>query len=933
MCGIYGFHHINPLKVSDLVSVLLTGLSRMEYRGYDSAGVCVEVEGKYKVIKSVGKVDSLRKECIEMGVLSEKSTKLEKSDGSITTSSAIAHTRWATHGPPCVKNSHPVSFPDLSEEEKKSFGGNEKLSENFTVVHNGIIANHSEIRTELAQNYKTETDTEVIVGLAYYVYWRYLEIFNQKDSKEKVKEKSLDDCTPHLPLSTLATICSLILKGQFAFVLVSSHHGSGMVGVRNCSPLVLGVLADKKNARKEVEELKVKRTQLKSVTGTIKEQVDKLILQVIEIEENSPVQSNKNIEEKRNKNVEEKSNESVENFSSYFLASDTAAVVEHTDRIIYLQDGDVVDIDGSVKITNYYQEGEVQENLEYSEISSSSRKITRCTTKLEDIQKGEFKHFMLKEIHEQSRTVQEAMRERIFIENVEQKVKESRGKFCKEELESEMSELSGNKQKELKINEEIAQKNLIIESVPGGNISSASLSSNSPQDASNTVFPDLTHKINGNLTYERSQNSCSVVFPELASLDFSNLSQITLIACGTSRHAALAVLALFELTGCSVQVEIASDYVDRVADQIELTQDNGNSEENIANKISEKQSERENEPTSPSHLFIFISQSGETADLLTALRYVQRRHLSSSDSTHDLSRNAQTSSGKIHTLSITNTPGSTLSRSTDSHIYLRCGKEIGVASTKAFTSQYVVLVLVACFVVQQKINSKSLKNQESSALDQYVQSILIELVGIHEKVQNCLELSPQIVKIAENLLGDSAVNKNQKRKKSALVKSEKNSSHSNNNSLIVLGRGTQFSISLEIALKIKELSYLHAEGIPSGELKHGPLALIDSDSKIVMIMLSDGVKEKSLNCLEEIRARGGKPILIMNEELYEENYSGKNGEIANSSEEIVVIPNTHPALYGLLTVIPAQLLSYYLADKKGCDVDCPRNLAKSVTVE
>jgi glucosamine--fructose-6-phosphate aminotransferase (isomerizing) len=317
------------------------------------------------------------------------------------------------------------------------------------------------------------------------------------------------------------------------------------------------------------------------------------------------------------------------------------------------------------------------------------------------------------------------------------------------------------------------------------------------------------------------------------------LPKVCLVGCGTSYHAALVARFWFEeIAGVPCDVEIASEYRYR-------------------------RSRKE-----PGTLVVAISQSGETADTLAALR---------------------DSKGKgLPTVAVCNAVGSTVTRDAGSTIYTYCGPEIGVASTKAFTGQLTALFLLALYIAQEK---GTLKKEEMGTL-------LKELSHLPVLLNSVLEQSERIKTIAEKV--------------------------KDSRSFLFLGRHLNYPIALEGALKLKEISYIHAEGYPAGEMKHGPIALIDENMPVVAIATESFVREKMMSNMEEVRARGGQVIALATEEDY---------DVAAKATHVLWVPKTSEALTPLLTIVPLQLLSYYVAVARGCDVDQPRNLAKSVTVE
>ncbi|MBI4007628.1 MAG: glutamine--fructose-6-phosphate transaminase (isomerizing) [Planctomycetes bacterium] len=317
-----------------------------------------------------------------------------------------------------------------------------------------------------------------------------------------------------------------------------------------------------------------------------------------------------------------------------------------------------------------------------------------------------------------------------------------------------------------------------------------------------------------------------------------NTKRIVIVACGTSWHSALIGEYMIEdLSRIPTEVEYASEFRYR-------------------NPVIEAGT-----------VVIAISQSGETADTLAALREAKRR-------------------GAM-TIAICNVVGSTLARESDAAVYLHAGPEIGVASTKAFTSQIAVLYLLTIFLGSLK-NVSTAKNIE----------MVSEIKKLPDLVQKILSKEAEIYELAKL--------------------------YSNNSNFIYLGRGYNFPVALEGALKLKEISYIHAEGYPAAEMKHGPIALIDRNMPVVFIATKDSTYEKILSNIQEVRARGGKVIAIASE---------GDSMIQKKVDHVFYIPNTLEVLTPILSVIPLQLLAYHMAVIRGCDVDKPRNLAKSVTVE
>jgi len=612
MCGIVGY--IGNKKASD---VILKGLERLEYRGYDSAGIAL-LNGQLEIKKGKGKVQNLRK-------------KLESDpvEGFI----GIGHTRWATHGAPNDVNSH----PHVSESGK------------IALVHNGIIENYSSLKKELinkGRTFHTDTDTEVIAQLI-----------------EEIYETS-DDVT-------FEQAVQLALKqvvGTYGLAILNIEDPDRIIVARKGSPLLLGIGDDE-----------------------------------------------------------------------MFIASDASPIVEHTKKVVYLDDGEM-----AIVTKDDYQ----VKTIEDVELT---KKVHELAMSIDEIEKGGYPHFMLKEIFEQPQAIADCLRGRLDVEN---------------------------------------------HTVQLGGIA------------------DVLDKL-------------------------VNAKRLIIAACGTSWHAGLVAEYLFEhLAKLSVEVEYASEFRYREA------------------LIDEED------------VMLVISQSGETADTLAALRTAKER-------------------GAL-TLGVCNVVGSTIARDTHAGVYTHAGPEIGVASTKAFTTQVSVLAMMAILLGQRR-----------GTLDKkYGNRLIEELNRIPKKVEKILEKSESIEEMAK--LFTYAPN------------------------FLYLGRTYNFPVALEGALKLKEISYIHAEGYPAAEMKHGPIALIDEMMPVVVIAATEHTNDKMISNIEEVKARKGRIISITGEE---------NEEVIDLSEFSCPIPETEDCLSPLLTSIPLQLLSYYIAVNRGCNVDQPRNLAKSVTVE
>ncbi|MCH3924628.1 MAG: glutamine--fructose-6-phosphate transaminase (isomerizing) [Bacteroidales bacterium] len=614
MCGIVGY-----LGNKQAFPILIKGLHRLEYRGYDSAGVAlVNNNGELNVYKTKGKVKNLEDYC---------------TDKDISGTVGIAHTRWATHGEPSDANAHP----------------HYSQTKNLALIHNGIIENYLTLKKFLISKgytFKSETDTEVLVQLIEYV---------------KTEHKlSLYDAV-HQALTQVI--------GAYAIGIIERNNPNVLVAARKSSPLILGI-----------------------------------------------------------------------GDNEFFLGSDASPIIEYTNKVIYLNDEEIVKIERNKEV-------EIR-NLKNVVLKPEIKEIEM---NLEDIEKGGFPHFMLKEIFEQPKSLN----------------------LC----------MNGRLQKELN---EIKLSGI-------------------------TDFGDKFEKAN----------------------------RILISACGTSWHAGLIGKYLFE-SFCHkpVSVEVASEF--RYRNPVIYSND----------------------------VLIPISQSGETADTLAAIKLAKDKG--------------------AFIYGICNVVGSSISRMTDSGTYTHAGPEIGVASTKAFTTQVAVLIMTAL----------SLAKRMNTIEDSQYKKIVSSLAKIPEQIQEILDNKEQI----ENI--------------SKIFTYAKN--------FLYLGRGYNYPVAMEGALKLKEISYIHAEGYPAAEMKHGPIALIDEEMPIVVVAPHYSTYEKILSNIEEVKARKGRIIAIV---------SKGDTEIKKIADYCIEVPTTEECLSPLLTVIPLQLLSYYIAVAKGRNVDQPRNLAKSVTVE
>jgi len=420
------------------------------------------------------------------------------------------------------------------------------------------------------------------------------------------------------------------------------------------------------------------------------------------------------------------------------IASDVNALIAHTKQVVYLEDNEVAEI---------YQDRFIVKTLNDEKLQ---KQIEQIEGSIEEITKGGFPHFMLKEIMEQPESINNSLRGRVILK-------------------------------------------------------------------------DGLAKLGGLIGYEDR---------------IAESNRIIICACGTSWHAGLVAEYMIEqFADIPVEVEYASEFRYR------------------------------NPILSKDDTVIFISQSGETADTLAALKEAKRK-------------------GAL-CVGVVNVVGSTIARESHTGVYIHAGPEIGVASTKAFTAQLIVLSLITLLIARKK-NLSVVEGRE-------IAQAILELPN---KVQEILNQNELVEHVAEKFVDA--------------------------HNFLYLGRGYQFPVALEGALKLKEISYIHAEGYPAAEMKHGPIALIDENMPVVFIAPTDSVYDKVVSNIEEVKARGGRIIAVANND---------NGKIDELVENTIKVPSTIPMLMPVLTVIPLQLLAYHIAVKKGLNVDQPRNLAKSVTVE
>ncbi|KZT03762.1 isomerising glucosamine-fructose-6-phosphate aminotransferase [Laetiporus sulphureus 93-53] len=694
MCGIFAYcSYLQEKDRKTICEILCNGLARQEYRGYDSAGIGIDGDkrGEMLFFKEVGKVAGLRKKIAESNMDTSKTFLSQVS---------IAHTRWATHGPPSVVNCHPIRSDPKAE---------------FTVVHNGIVTNAHALRLVLQKRgykFETETDTEAVAILTKYIY------DSQPDKRMSFTE-------------LIKTVLSE-LEGSFAFVFKSSHYPNEIVTARRGSPLLIGVKTEKKL---KVDFVDVEMSGPEETRDALASPTSGGLLV-------PPSANGPNL--LRSQSRAFMSEDGMPQPIEFFVASDASAIVEHTKRVLYLEDDDIAHI----------SEGELHihrlRSKDGAPPTASHRTIETLEIEIAEIMKGKFDHFMQKEIYEQPESVVNTMRGRV--------------NFDKNQIT-----LGGLRQ----------------------------------------YLPIIRRG-----------------------------RRIVFCACGTSYHSCIATRAIFEeLTEIPVSVELASDFLDRKT------------------------------PIFRDDVCVFVSQSGETADTILALRYCLER-------------------GAL-CVGVVNVVGSTISRETHCGVHINAGPEIGVASTKAYTSQYIALLMIALQLSEDRISLTERRNQ-----------IIEGLHALPAQIRKVLEDDKSLQELATGVLA-------------------------NQRSLLLMGRGYQYATCLEGALKIKEISYMHSEGILAGELKHGPLALIDENMPVIIVMTQDSLYPKVQNAFAQITARKAQPIVVCNDD---------DGDISKDVKTIRV-PRTVDCLQGILNIVPMQLLSYHLAVRNGFDVDFPRNLAKSVTTE
>lgn len=601
MCGIIGY----TTTKNNAVDIAISGLKNLEYRGYDSSGIAYSKNPELKIVKAKGKI----------AVLEEKLKEIDT-----TSSTAIAHTRWATHGEPNETNAHPHSVGAV------------------TLVHNGIIENYSTLKEELlgqGYTFKSETDTEVATAYIDYCY---------KLEKDKLK--------------AISNACKKI-RGSFALDIIFSDEPNTIYSTRKDSPLIIGYA------------------------------------------------SNGN-----------------------FAASDISAILAYTNKYSLIDEGEIVKI--TATDVSFYN----------SSLEKIQKEVKVADWDATQYQKNGYDHFMLKEIYEQPKAIQ-----------------------------------------------------------------------------------DIFKRYYTNCTYQ--------------DLDFSNYDKIHIVACGSAMHAALVGKYLLQTYAkIPVMVEVASEY--RYAEEL----------------ITQKT------------LLIVVSQSGETADTIAALRLAKEKG--------------------AYVIGIVNAVGSTIAREVDKCIYTYAGPEIAVATTKGYTTQVAILATLTLNAMKQK------------GLLQNDDDLKKEFLNTQNTLEKIIAQRDLYLDIANYIY--------------------------THNDVFFIGRGIDSAVCMEGSLKLKEISYTHSEAYSAGELKHGTISLVEKGTPVIAIATNDDLFEKTVSNLKETKARGAYSIFITTD-------SHKDCNFEEFADKLVILPKTNEFIEPIYVVVTLQLIAYEVAKLRGCDIDKPRNLAKSVTVE
>ncbi|MBR2752083.1 MAG: glutamine--fructose-6-phosphate transaminase (isomerizing) [Clostridiales bacterium] len=624
MCGIVGY--VGPEQAAP---ILIEGLTKLEYRGYDSAGICVrDGEKNAEVIKTLGKIKNL----------------IERTDAgrAVHGTCGIGHTRWATHGAPSQLNAHPhVSGNDI-------LTGSGVVESEVVGVHNGIIENFQELKAKLERHdyhFYSQTDTEVLIKLVDYYYKKY----------------------KNGPIDAIAKTIVRV-RGSYALAVMFKDIPGKIFVARKDSPMIIGV-----------------------------------------------------------------------NDNETFLASDVPAILSYTRNVYYVGNLEMAELSDG-KVTFYNLDGDVVQ-----------KELTKIDWDAEAAQKGGFEHFMMKEIHEQPKAVDDTLHKYIKIDG--------------EKKHIDLSELG-----------------------------------------------DFTGKI-------------------------ADFSRIYIVACGSAWHVGMEAKYVFEdFCDIPISVELASEF-----------------------RYSKAKLD-------PQALVIIISQSGETADSLAALRMAKEKGLA--------------------TLAIVNVVGSSIAREADHVMYTVAGPEISVATTKAYSCQLVCTFMLALEFARIRA---SLENYEK---------LIDELLSLPDKMSKTLEDKERIQWFAAK--------------------------YANAHDIFFIGRGIDYSICLEGSLKMKEISYIHSESYAAGELKHGTISLVEDGTLVIGVLTQSDLYEKTLSNMLECKSRGAYLMGVTSYGKY---------DVEDNVNFSVYVPKIDEHFAGSLAIIPLQLLGYYISVSKGLDVDKPRNLAKSVTVE
>ena len=622
MCGIVGF-----TGNRQAAPILLDGLSKLEYRGYDSAGLAVrDGENLAQVVKAKGRLSNL----------------MEKTDNgnALKGTCGIGHTRWATHGEPSQTNAHPHVSGNCTR------SGSGEVESEVVGVHNGIIENYTELKEKLLKHgytFYSQTDTEVVIKLVDYYYKKYA----------------------HTPVDAI-NHAMVRIRGSYALAVLFRDYPGEIYAARKDSPMILGT--------KDGEQ---------------------------------------------------------------YLPSDVPAILKYTRTVYYL---------GNLELARLTPQGISFFNLDGDEISKEPVEIL---WNAEAAEKGGYEHFMMKEIHEQPKAVEDTLR---------------------------------------------------------------------------SVCTD------GSIDLEKTGLTRDAV---------ASFRQVWVIGCGSAYHVGVAAQYVLEdLAKIPVRVELASEF-------------------------------RYREPlVGEGDLVIIISQSGETADSLAAMRLAKQLG--------------------AKTLAIVNAKGSSIAREADMLIYTHAGPEIAVASTKAYMVQIAVMYLLA-FELALAVN----------AIDETECRRLVALLQqTPDVIRTILEHKEETQHIASQLITAD--------------------------SLLYIGRGLDYALSMEGSLKLKEISYIHSESYAAGELKHGTISLISDGMPVIAVATQQALFEKPISNIQEVKSRGAKVILICRDTYQPDDHT---------ADMKFGLPDFDDLLMPMIAVVPLQLIAYYTSVLKGNDVDKPRNLAKSVTVE